>query len=205
MAQDSTDHHAKTPHIHLCRPRQFEQGFRCSVGGMGEGVACGRLYLYSIPQINQCDPAEPAILTEIDDNIVGFDICRLYLAESQAGFGSSLPSHANIPECTLFFWCKVTKPLSTTLVTLLTSSSSRAFPCREYNTSWRLCGKYTNRATGSSGRSLSLITSSNYRNDGWPARCCPRIETSLSKRSERAVLRITSFGDGSILPQQISR
>ncbi len=70
-----TYQYTKSPKIHLCCPGQSEQPFWCAIGRMSEGMARSRLYSDRITQVNQFDPAECTILIEIDNNVVGFDIC----------------------------------------------------------------------------------------------------------------------------------
>ena len=38
-------------------------------------MVCGRLYCDGITQVDQFDPAECTVLVEIDDDVVGFNVC----------------------------------------------------------------------------------------------------------------------------------
>ena len=48
---------------------------------MSEGMVCSRLYLNGITQVDQFDPAECTLLVEIDNNVVGFNVCSPALVD----------------------------------------------------------------------------------------------------------------------------
>lgn len=91
---------------------------------MSEGMVCTRLYSDRITQVYQFDPAECTMLVEVDDNVVGFDVCSPALVKIGRPRTHEEVRFHSIPVCARFFSCIVASPLSTTLVTLLTSSSS---------------------------------------------------------------------------------
>lgn len=39
-------------------------------------MICSRLWSNGITQVDQLNPAESTMLVEVDDNIVGFNVCR---------------------------------------------------------------------------------------------------------------------------------
>ena len=43
---------------------------------MSEDMVCSRLYSDGITQVDQFNPAECAMLIEINDYVVGFDVCN---------------------------------------------------------------------------------------------------------------------------------
>ncbi len=91
---------------------------------MSEGMVCSRLYSDRITQVDQFDSAEFTMLVEIDNNVVGFDICSPALITIWRLRTHGEVRFHSIPVCAMFFSCIVASPLSTTLVTFLTSSSS---------------------------------------------------------------------------------
>jgi len=120
----ATYQRTKSPYIDLGCPGQSEQSLWCAIGRMTKGMVCSRLYLNGIPQIDQFNPADCTMLVEIDDNVVGFDICSPALVKYGILRVHGEVRLHNIPVCAIFFSCIVASPLSTTLVTFLTSSSS---------------------------------------------------------------------------------
>lgn len=51
---------------------------------MSKGVLCSWLYFDRVTQVDYFDPAEFALLVEIDDYVVGFDICS-WLSKATVG------------------------------------------------------------------------------------------------------------------------
>jgi len=75
MAVVVTYQRTKSPKIHLCCPGQSEKPFWCAIGRMNKGMVCSRLYSDGMTQVYQFDPAECAMLIEIDNIVIGFDVC----------------------------------------------------------------------------------------------------------------------------------